>query len=682
MFWMFVMAFVIIFISFLCGFLTSELIDFKNDNHHFVTPLGFTILIGILQILYYPIQIYNLPTKYIYMVTIGLFLTIIFLSLIKIKRLIIYLKDYFKLYKEIIFGLVMFTVLVSIYYYVKFPTRTDDLYFYIPYIINKANVENLTAVVYGQYDFQGFYDFIAMWIWVYRKLVEIGLAKEILPVAIVSWVISIVLFWILAFIIVETMNYVKERVSRSWISWFVAITIFIYTLGAYWYLQTPYIGNSFRRISIVIIFFIISSMLEKFTWRKFIVLELSFISIIAQTSTGFFFVAFILYALMFYYASKNESGYLNKIVLLSTWPMLFAALYVIHVRILVNPLYGTYALLVLFKLDKKIEKIINKTWKILMIVIPLFFGIWTRLPLFNMPTFNISYFDITPNFFDRHAYEGIENLFLFEFDTIPHIITSIFCVFVWFTIIYYLINHIKKERPKDYLAFHIITILLTFFNPWVITFVMSYMTNVVYFRIYDLFFNILTITLFLTYLLDNLNNKQAILTSIVIFILFAHKVERNQTWMFMGFNDDDYNPLYHTNNLEIEVLDRFKKEFLLDKEETTIIASQIYSVESFTDANIKNVKNNLYTYGDEKSNEAEFQRVFYRYEPGLEKIEGDYINACELAQEKNVEYVILDAQYNMELENGIGYCGDKVLEIGPYRVFEMHYDWLEWSKGN
>ena len=36
----------------------------------------------------------------------------------------------------------------------------------------------------------------------------------------------------------------------------------------------------------------------------------------------------------------------------------------------------------------------------------------------------------------------------------------------------------------------------------------------------------------------------------------------------------------------------------------------------------------------------------------------------------------------MELENGIGYCGDKVLEIGPYRVFEMHYDWLEWSKGN
>lgn len=680
MVWMFLMAFVIIFISFLSGFLTSELIDFKSENHHFLTPIGFTVLLGVLQLLYYPIQIYNLPTKYLYLVTIGLFLVIIFLSLIKVKRHIIYIKDYIKLYKEVIFGLIIFITLCFIYYFVKFPTRTDDLYFYMPYIINKANVPNLTATIYGQYDFQGYYDFVAMWIWVYRKIVEYGFAGELLPVSIVSWVPSIVLFWILSFTIVETMNYVKEKVSRSFISWVVGITLFVYTIGAYWYLQTPYLGNSFRRISIVIIFFIIISMLKKFTWRKFIVLELSFISIISQTSTGFFFAAFVLYALMFYYASKNESGYLNKIVLLSIGPMLFASLYVVYVMIYINSLYGFYALLVLFKLDKLIEKIINKTWKIIMVIIPLLFGIWTRLPSFNLPRFNISYFDISPYFFDKHAYEGIENLFEFGFDSPQAIITSIFCIFVWISIIYYLFNHIKKNKPDDYMSFHIITIFLTFFNPWVITFVMTYMTNVVYFRIYDLFFNIFTITLFLTYLLDKLNNKQAIALSVVIFILFVNEVPKNQTWMFMGFNDDDYNPLYHVDNLEIEVLDKFKKEVLLNKEGTTIIASQIYSAESFTDANIKNVKANLYSHGEDNTSEAMFQRVFYRYEPGLDKIEGDYINACELAQERNVEYVIIEAQYNMELENGIGYCGDKVLEVGSYRIFEMHYDWLEWSK--
>ena len=34
---------------------------------------------GVLQLLYYPIQMYNLPTKYIYMVTHGLFLIIVFI---------------------------------------------------------------------------------------------------------------------------------------------------------------------------------------------------------------------------------------------------------------------------------------------------------------------------------------------------------------------------------------------------------------------------------------------------------------------------------------------------------------------------------------------------------------------------------------------------------------------------
>lgn len=682
MIWMFIIAFIIIIISFLCGFLVSELIGFKNENHHFVTPLGFTVLLGILQVLYYPVQIYNLPTKFIYILTFVLFVVIILLSLIKYKRLFKYFKDYIKLYKEVIFGLIIFITFCGIYYYVKYPTRTDDLYFYMPYIINKTKVTNLTATLYGQYDFQGFYDFIAMWIWAYNKLVEVGLAFEILPVAIIGWVISIVLFWILSFCIVDTITWVKNKLKKKWLSWTVGITLFIYSIGAYWYLQTPYLGNSFRRISIVVIFFIIISMIDKFSWKKLIVLELSFISIISQTSTGFFFVAFILYGLMFYYAFNNEMGYLRKIVLLSIGPMFFACLYVVNVMLYVNSLYGLFLLIVLFKMDILLEKLINKTWMILMIIIPLFFGIWTRLPSFVMPTFNISYFDINPDFFDRHAYEGIENLFEFSFNTPQEIITSLFCIFVWITIIYYLVKNIKKDKPDSYISFNIITIFITFFNPWVITFVMTYMTNVVYFRIYDLFFNILTIVLFTTYTLDNLNTKQAIVASIMMFILYGNEVPKNQTWMFMGFNDEDYNPLYHVNNLEIEVLDKFKKEILINKEGPVIIASQIYSAESFTDANIINIKANLYSKGNEQSTEAEFQRVFYRYEPGLEKIEGDYINACELAQERNVEFVIIEAQYNMELEDGIGYCGDKVLEVGSYRIFEMHYDWLEWSKGN
>lgn len=681
MFWMFVFAFIIILMSFLCGVLVSDFIDYNKEKHRFYTPLGFVVLLGLLQILYYPIQLYNLPTKYIYILTIGVFFIIVILSIIRYKIVLKHINDYKKVYKELIFGFLIFIVFCSIYYFVKFPTRTDDLYFYIPYTISKFKQPNLTAHLYDQYGFQGFYDFSAMWIWIYEKLVNFNVAPSILPEAIVVWVLSIVMFFILAFCIVDIMVWVRSLYNKYISSWIIGFTLFIYSIGAYWYLQTPYIGNSFRRVSIVVIFSVIISMLDNFNIKKLIILELCFISIISQTSTGFFFAAFILYGLMFYYARKKETGYLKKIVFLSVGPMFFVSLFVVYVMYYVNSLYGLYFTFVILKLDKKIEEILNKFYLPILIAIPLLFGIYTRLPHFKLPTLNISYFDITPNFFDRHAYEGIENLFEFGFANIQEILTSLFCIFCWVVIIFYLIKHVKSNKPNDYIAFNTLIIFITFFNPWVITFVMSYMTNVVYFRIYDLFFNILTIFMFFGFAFEKIKGKNIYLLGVVMFLLFTNEVFKNQTWMFMGFNDEDFNHLYHVDNLEIEVLDRFNKEILNNTNEEVIIASQIYSSEAFTIANIKNVKNNIYTYGNDKSDEAEFQRIFYRYEIGLEEIKGDYIRACELSKQREVKYVILDAQYNRDLENGIGYCGQKVLEVGNYRVFEMHYDWLEWSMG-
>lgn len=681
MVWMFIFAFIIILMSFLSGILISELIGYNQDKHRFYTPLGFVGLLGVLQLLYYPVQLFNLSTKTIYLVTLSLFVLISILSFIRYNTLIKHIKDYRKVYKELIFGLIIFITFCLIYYFVKFPTRTDDLYFYIPYTISKFKQPYLTAHLYDQYGFQGFYDFVAMWIWVYEKLVQYKLANPVLPEAIVVWVPSIVLFFILAFTIIDVMVWVRTLFKKVQSTWIIGFTIFIYSIGAYWYLQTPYIGNSFRRISVVIIFLLIISMLDEFNYKKLFVLELCMVSIIAQTSTGFFFAAFILYGLLFYYARKKETGYLHKIVLLSIGPMFFASLFVVNVMYYMNSLYGLYLTSTVFELDKKLEKLINKFYIPIIIIVPLMFGIYTRLPGFTLPTLNISYFNITPYFFDRHAYEGIENLFEFSFNNLQEVITGLFCVFVWATIIYYIIKNIHTHKPKDYIAFNTVIIFITFFNPWVIAFVMAYMTNVVYFRIYDLFFNILTIFLFLGFVLEKVNGKYYLALSVLSFILFNNEVSKNQTWMFMGFNDEDYNPLYHVDNLELEVLQRFDDEILLNSGEVTIVASQIYSSEAFTTANIINVKNNIYTYGDEKSDEAEFQRIFYRYEVGLDEVKGDYIRACELAQAKDVQYVILDAQYNRDLEFGIGYCGEKVLEVEQYRVFKMHYDWLEWSMG-
>ena len=99
----------------------------ENLGSFDIIILGLVILLGLLQILYYPIQLYNLPTKYIYLSTFGLFGVIGILSLFKFKKLIKFIKGLKRLYKEILFGLLMFGVFCFIYYY---SISSSSVFFY------------------------------------------------------------------------------------------------------------------------------------------------------------------------------------------------------------------------------------------------------------------------------------------------------------------------------------------------------------------------------------------------------------------------------------------------------------------------------------------------------------------------------------------------------------------------
>ena len=71
--------------------------------------------------------------------------------------------------------------------------------------------------------------------------------------------------------------------------------------------------------------------------------------------------------------------------------------------------------------------------------------------------------------------------------------------------------------------------------------------------------------------------------------------------------------------------------------------------------------------------------MFFRREPNSDDYEVNYEKACELAYEKEIEYSIIDAQYNWKLEQGLWPCIEKVLEFENYRVFKMRYDLWDWN---
>ncbi|MEG1462785.1 MAG: hypothetical protein RSC48_06715, partial [Anaerorhabdus sp.] len=141
---------------------------------------------------------------------------------------------------------------------------------------------------------------------------------------------------------------------------------------------------------------------------------------------------------------------------------------------------------------------------------------------------------------------------------------------------------------------------------------------------------------------------------------------------------ENYNYIYHTDNQDIKVIEKLSEEYLKFEEKDQFnIASQIYGGQFFTDYKITNLLEDRFSYVMREL--SEFERVFYRRTPGYDDLLVNYNHACSLAFEKQTDYVILDAQYNWELQEGLWPCSELLFEEDNYRVLKMNYDYWEWN---
>ncbi|MCH1940235.1 hypothetical protein [Holdemania massiliensis] len=670
----------ILFVSYILGILINESFIPANLRFKYSMPIGVIANIGILQCLYYPLQFMDLPIKWFSLVTILFFAIVIFLGVFKIEIIKRDLKKIRDNKLELLFALLIFIMFVIIYYYVDFPRRTDDLYFYIPYVINKVTTPS-RAIGRIFYDFQGFYDLLAVIVNFSDKIIDAGSMQAILPIAIMTWVPSIIIYMIIPLTLFNIYHRLKQHYNKINIIYSVVLVV-VYILSMYWFFQTPYIGNTFRRITISIIFELIYIYISVRNKRTAVVLSLSIISIISQTSTGFIFSAIIIYILLCFLGLTHSKEYITDLLIISIGPAIYMCI-LYHFLLLF--VIGCYVLCLTFVLTKKgyiLENLWNKLSLSVMLLLPIIFSVTIHLPFYDYSgDFDMSYFVIENfSFFDPHQFEGIVNLLDFHFTNIVEIVKSVFCVIFWYIIGYETYYCLKRDKIKFFGIANLI-IFTTFFNPFVMGFVMDNITDVVYFRLYDLFFNFATIIFGITVAITYFEQKNIrIALMFILFICVIFEIPKNQTWYSMNYSNDFASHLNHADSLDVSVINELMDYAKEENNTTPIIASQIYSSGALTDRVLINVKDNIYKYDlSDDSDEAILQRVLYRNEPGLPEIKEDYLKACSLLRDKKVQYTVIDAQYNWELESGIGYCGEKIFEKENYRVFKMHYDWLQWS---
>ncbi|MEG0576433.1 MAG: hypothetical protein RR500_01070, partial [Bacilli bacterium] len=107
------------------------------------------------------------------------------------------------------------------------------------------------------------------------------------------------------------------------------------------------------------------------------------------------------------------------------------------------------------------------------------------------------------------------------------------------------------------------------------------------------------------------------------------------------------------------------------------VASHIYGLQLFSNYKLNNLLSDRFAYAIIEDDE--FEQIFYRRQPGIEDYPANYEKSCSFAASKSLDYVILDAQYNWQLQEGLWPCSELLFEEGNYRVLKMNYDYWNWN---
>lgn len=670
-------ALIVIFISFLVGTIAISILNIKKKYISFASPIGFLILIGLLQIGYFfifnfgtQISIFNfgLEPKYYVYYTLFIFTIIIIISCFRYKDIVQSLKTLYKNRYKYLLGLLISLVVLFIFSKTEFNFRMDDLNFYGEYIPNRITSQSEYLF---SYSYQAIFIFISVLLKISHYFSYLGIYTDFYPVAFVVWVPAIFIIYYLSLTIVDFVDYLKDKIGNKKIVYFLWIIIIGIVFLEPWFLTHPHFNSVLRKLPIIyILYFLEEDSAGKFSNKRTLLLFLLFGASFGISSTGFFLDMIILYCYFIYSMMTNKKGYMFNISIMAIVPVFFACSYMSTLRIPVFILYSFIIIAKIFKFDELIESFLNKLRCFILFGVPLiFFSL-----IYVFPVFSKNYIQLyTGNrtfFMPINNFDMVGDFLNFNFDGL----ISYFNILLWGVITIYLL---REREDKTWFYWLFCSLVITFMNPFVFTFVATTLTSVAYYRITDIIFNPIFLSAVLVTFYCSKNKLWRIFGITVFGVLFIIRILLFD--MPVLNVDANFNNIYHTKNNEIELIEKLQNDYLKYENKNIFkIASHIYGIQLFSNIKIENLLEDRFSY-EKLEKGDEFEQIFYRRQPGFEDIDVNYNHACSLAFEKQADYVILDAQYNWELQEGLWPCSELLFEEGNYRVLKMNYDYWEWN---
>lgn len=548
-----------------------------NERLPYSIPLGFFMILGLYELITFPVMIWHLPSHVLVLMTIGLIGGLCIYALFNVKA---WLKVTFSI--EWIAIIAMSAVLILFYMSVNSLNYTgEDFNFYIPFVGGNVNVEKVNMInpwngdstpVSWMYNFQSYYLFLS-------SVAEITRVDYTL---VTLWLPSILFFIVMPLCLFNVVTYFFKDMNRFWKCLLVMILFCIMndTLSGLIY---PFYGNQFRPfIMVYMIFIYLAYKKSSNFYAQMLLVTLMFAHFSVQ-STGLFVGGILVILLMIYEAFFAKTRQLAGPFIFSI-PLVVYLVGIIHT---ISPLLAGIALvivtvgyLLVFYFLKSSSAIILSTYKglVAFIVGGIVLGsIILSILGINSP---VSMQSFLPDYLNGITYFMNNEAIRLTSVLLP--LKILYVILTWGLVLGAILYKDEHEEYRLYRTIIVGTLLL-FYNPIVAPFVSKYLTGVVYGRVTILIFSLITFARGLKYYVDLMKSKKSQLIGIGIGILLAGLTfASNSLIQFQDYQlkfilrDTRYDLFYkmpYNLMVTLKELDSYKRDYYLEPDYRPTILS-------------------------------------------------------------------------------------------------------------
>lgn len=651
------------------------------ERKGFAAPVGFVVFLTLLQLLYYPAQIFNLSFNWIIGSSFIVLIIGILLTLKNIKKVVENL-----LRKDTLIVLGVFIVFIIVFSKLFIDIEFSDSPMYLNYISQNINIEQLNmfnlytglpgAEWDGLYLYQGYFHFASFLCWLINiPFYLLGKPGYVENIMISTWGLGMLYSLISSMFIVNIIKYFKLK--NKWFEFCLLFFTLFYSNFYYWRVAFSFYGNTFRTLlATMLIFYAYRWLKEENENIKYVIPFI--VGAGLACSSSYLFISFaILYCLAVYlFVIKKERTFVDMSIF-----VLPIAIYA-TVMFCRSNLYIGLAFLIVFstyylgRFTRPIRKLIinieeflfNNAKLIFFIVVPVAAILFSAYINFFKPEYlyNYSYY-----FQDHQKYDMVKDYtFVYSF-WIDNIMNALRWIGVILVIIY------AKTKEDKFIKMMILLILFVFLNPLTTTAISYLIASNVFYRTVEVLFNPFTELILLIYIYQAIQ-WQKLWQWIFEFILIG-VVVLGHTFSWLGYEEGLYTfyfiggknteSLYKIEPHEFKSI-KFLQEELKNhpQDDQLTIISQVNGIRTFIPEAYQIFTSRDYFYPFIRVDWVfyDISRRHYDWEEKYDDI--PYERACEFIENYNVDYTLIRYWENSEFDKETDKCMDTLFDSGIVKV--------------